>query len=545
MRKIVAIICTIGMLFGLCACKDNGGMDNELFGEFVDFVVSVEEGRDIRVLQLTDIQTLSADCKRYPDRVTVSTPADNLQHYERYVGQVIERYQPDLIIMTGDNVYGEFDDTGKEHLNLIAFMDSFQIPWAPVFGNHDNESYMGVDWQCEQFEKSQYCLFKQRELTGNGNYSVGIAQGGVLKRVFFMLDSNGCGNMSEASKANGHSSTYAGFGGDQINWYTDSILALQENFPQTKISMAFHIQPRAFADGLAKYGYNDNTISSNPINLDYITAAQEAGDFGYIGASLKGAWDTNYRVWNNIKDLGVDSVFVGHEHCNSASVEYEGVRLTYGLKSSTYDRYYTDDKGLGIGGTYITLSQTDGEIADMGLLRYDSAMGWTPPEKDEKPVDEPPQADEKHGVLMGKAYYKYSLDDFSQEEIVFNGGGNPLFFAATEENYSFRFNLTPQNFEGELYILGYTTERKPMKGLGVCLTDKKIFFNGTSRAFTFVNGTTYEIELIFLRLSENTLYATIQINGDTVLWERIDAYGFSPNNVSVYSLFTSDSFTLS
>ena len=71
-------------------------------------------------------------------------------------------------------------------------MNQYDIPWAPVFGNHDNESMKGVDWQCEQLKRAKKCLFLQRELTGNGNYTVGIRKGNELKRVFFMLDSNGC-----------------------------------------------------------------------------------------------------------------------------------------------------------------------------------------------------------------------------------------------------------------------------------------------------------------------------------------------------------------
>ena len=119
--------------------------------ELVDFIVDVEAGRDIRVLQLTDIQTLDAQYTRFPNRGVGTSKTDIFLGYQRYVAQVIERYNPDFIIMTGDNVYGEFDDSGEHHLALIEFMESFNIPWAPVFGNHDNESYMGVDWKCEQY----------------------------------------------------------------------------------------------------------------------------------------------------------------------------------------------------------------------------------------------------------------------------------------------------------------------------------------------------------------------------------------------------------
>ena len=371
--------------------------------DYVDFVVDVEGGRDIRVLQLTDIQTISSDQKRYESRVGSSSVADTYNGYEKYVGQVIERYNPDLIIMTGDNTYGEFDDGGQQFSYLIDFMDSFEIPWAPVFGNHDNESNMGVDWQCEQFENSSYCLFKQRELTGNGNYSVGVTQEGELKRVFYMLDSNGCGAASKASLANGHTKTSAGFGDDQVDWYTKSMKAVKEVYPEAKLSMAFHIQIAAFGNAMAQYGYNSSTIRSNPINLDAIDEAKAKGDFGFIGREPKGAWDTSKVVWNTIKQNGVDSVFVGHEHCNSASIEYQGVRLTYGQKSSTFDRYnclHEDgsikDSGTGggapiMGGTYINLSQADGSIIDAGLYLYDHTLGYEKPEEDKITIDNIPE----------------------------------------------------------------------------------------------------------------------------------------------------------
>ena len=379
--------------------------------DLVDFIVEVESGRDIRVLQLSDVQTISSDQKRYETRSGGNKKTDTFNGYEKYIGQVIERYDPDFIIMTGDNTYGEFDDSGEQLLNLINFMDTFEIPWAPVFGNHDNESNMGVDWQCEQFVNSPYCLFKQRTLTGNGNYSVGLTQDDELKRVFYMLDSNGCGSISQKSLANGHSTSKVGFGDDQIEWYTQSMTELSSYYPDAKLSMAFHIQISVFSDAFSTYGYNSSTIRDNPINLDNNTQAQAKGDFGYIGREPKGPWDNDKKVWNGIKKLGVDSIFVGHEHCNSASITYDGVRLTYGQKSSTYDRYNSEavkDSGIYntsyngtpiIGGTYFNLSSDDGAITDAGLYLYDHELGYERPsdgdgedvEKDEITMDNIPE----------------------------------------------------------------------------------------------------------------------------------------------------------
>ena len=221
-------------------------------------------------------------------------------------------------------------------------METFGLPWAPVFGNHDNESPMGVNWQCEQFEAAEHCLFKQGNLTGNGNYTVGIAQGDDLLRVFYMMDSNGCGSPSEASAE--YVKTGVGFADDQIAWYTADIAALRELAPNVKISFAFHIQLRVFGEVIDKYDEYVKTWTDDiyktyeKVWIDKLENADE-GDFGIIGAGLKNDWGTSAQVFEGMLALGVDSIFVGHEHCNSFSIEYQGVRLQYGQKSSTYDRY--------------------------------------------------------------------------------------------------------------------------------------------------------------------------------------------------------------
>lgn len=41
-------------------------------------------------------------------------------------------------------------------------MDSFQIPWAPINGNHDGEGNADFNWIADEFLKSKYCLLKKR-----------------------------------------------------------------------------------------------------------------------------------------------------------------------------------------------------------------------------------------------------------------------------------------------------------------------------------------------------------------------------------------------
>ena len=353
-------------------------------GEFteglVDFAVEVEEGRDPVVLQLSDPQ--------------FSDWGDPTSYCYNYLQETIEETQPDLILVTGDIVYGKFDEDGQFLLDYIEFMESFKIPWAPIFGNHDNECILGVDWQCEQFENAEYCLFEQRTLTGNGNYSVGLLQGNELLRVFYMLDSNGCdspmvdGNGTPVASEPGKNlvKTTAGFGQDQIDWYTASITTLKTFTPDVKISFAYHIQQAVFEDAIEKYNdaFEEVSASRNALNLSTWDGA-DATDFGCIGHKSGKLWDADYSIWNGMKALGVDSVFVGHEHTNSFSIVYEGVRLQFGQKSSMFDSYSwvfedgsvqggsadkrPDNANALIGGTVIPVSAEDGSIGK-GYIYY-------------------------------------------------------------------------------------------------------------------------------------------------------------------------------
>ena len=356
---------------------------------FADFVIEIPEGRDPIVLQLTDTQIIdSAQCRT---ESRLWQQAKDFWATERmkercfdYITEIVTALNPDLIIMTGDLVYGEFDDSGTTFTSFVSFMDSFRIPWAPIFGNHDNESAKGVDWQCDQFSNASYCLFDQKTLTGNGNYSVGIVQGGILKRIFYMLDSNACGGASAASRENGHTKRILGFAEDQIAWYTQSVQRVKQVYPDVKISFAYHVQQAVFADAFAQYGVTQSTEKPH-IYIDFLPQKRD-GDFGYIGAPLKSPWDKDRAVWNGMKALGVDSVFVGHEHLNSASIVYEGVRLQCGQKTSEYDRWLCVNEETGdfcggytktgtsiIGGSIVVLSKVDGSIADAYIYYCENA----------------------------------------------------------------------------------------------------------------------------------------------------------------------------
>ena len=346
----------------------------------VDFIVDVPAGRDPVVLQLTDTQIIDSSQMRTHDRLSGKAyyywATENMEaRCFKYLRETIEAAKPDLILLTGDNVYGEFDDKGTTLKTLINFMESFGIPWAPVMGNHDTETKLGVDWQCEQYENAEHCLFKQRELNGNGNYSVGIRQNGKITRVFIMLDT-GSDTASAETYGNGHTKSMVGIAQDQIDWYTKAVGRIRQEHPDFKLSFVFHIPMDVFRQPAVEYGMNEKTGKKA---LSHILIDEhpdrKATDFGIINFNISG-WDSSWEVWNGMKELGVDSIFCGHWHAVSASMVYQGVRLQFGQKSSTYDNtnYLTKwgeysfsplDMGMPqVGGTVVPISETDGSILE-------------------------------------------------------------------------------------------------------------------------------------------------------------------------------------
>lgn len=88
-----------------------------LFG--CDFVVKLSTNRrKVRLLQITDTQIIDAQQRRTPDRLRqdeiIAWSSDKFnKNFGNHLKSLITQANPDLIFITGDMVYGSFDDSGK------------------------------------------------------------------------------------------------------------------------------------------------------------------------------------------------------------------------------------------------------------------------------------------------------------------------------------------------------------------------------------------------------------------------------------------------
>lgn len=319
-------------------------------------LINKNKNKEFVILQLTDVQIIDPKQKCYPDRIhgeceTIWLDKDKCAF--NLMKQLVDKVKPDWIVVTGDNVYGEFDKSGNSFIEFVRVMESFKTPWSFVFGNHDGEvnvtynnityeAGIGYKWQCDYIKNNtKYCLFTPgKPSMGYSNYFVEL----VDKEdnplwTFAMLDTHGC-----------RDGETQGINDEQIEFYKNYINDTNSKYnKKIKNFIFYHIPSHQYRLAALKY-YGDEKcfISSDG-------SKNERGDFGQNQEPVCCFQDDKF--WNTIKELDTTvAIFAGHDHINNSSIMYEGIRLTFGMKTGTYD-YHNQ-----LGGTKITIKDNDYNI---------------------------------------------------------------------------------------------------------------------------------------------------------------------------------------
>lgn len=323
-----------------------------------DGVVYKEDGRDFRILQLSDIQIIDPDLdgmtsSMYSELLLSATQRAKYRNKKddfayKYLRKLIENTAPDFIVLAGDNVYGQFDD-GTNFVELMEFIDSYDIPWAYVNGNHDGEKHglgVGLQWQLSYvINNLDNCFYIKGDVgieESFGNYVVRIKDRDLSDFYsMYFLDTHS--DSSEESRAHG---IYTG----QIGWYENTARAIaHENgvsVSEIPSLMFFHIPIYAYAYAMEQYHPGNNGVGKVPEN--------NVGDYGENNSNVyTSSVKYDDGIFEKVVELGsTKGIFCGHTHVNSSSVLYQGVRLTFGMHSSLYDSH----QGGLLGGTLITLN---------------------------------------------------------------------------------------------------------------------------------------------------------------------------------------------
>ncbi|KDP28382.1 hypothetical protein JCGZ_14153 [Jatropha curcas] len=273
---------------------------------------------EFKILQVADMHF--ADGKTTPclDVFPNQTLTCSDLNTTAFVERMIRAEKPDLIVFTGDNIFG-FDATDAAKSLNAAFAPaiSSNIPWAAILGNHDQESTLSREGVMNHIVGLKNTLSKVNPsevhvIDGFGNYNLEV--NGVKGSRFenksvlnlYFLDS---GDYSTVPSIPG----YGWIKPSQQFWFQRTSQRLRRAYmgkPEPQKGPApglvyFHIPLPEFAsfDSTNFTGVRQEGISSATVNSGFFTAMVETGD--------------------------VKAVFTGHDHLNDFCGQLTGINLCY------------------------------------------------------------------------------------------------------------------------------------------------------------------------------------------------------------------------
>lgn len=312
--------------------------------------------RDFKVLQITDIHIGGGAFSLQKDAWAIDA-----------VYTLIKRTKPDLVIATGDIAYpagfqsGSFNNLREAEI-FATLMEKCDVYWALVFGNHDTESYsMYNRKEISDFYSENrwaHCLFQTgptSKVDGYGNYVVNVKNSSnIITHSMFLFDSHAY----PEGDSLGAAWKYDNIHQNQVNWYEEETLrldAINAGRGGGKIlsTAYFHIPLPEYKTAWSAYVDNGNKDTED---VKYVYGvAGETGKIVYCGIGDDNLFEKMAELKNTV------GIFCGHDHLNNFSVEYKGIKLTYGLSIDYLAYYGIVKKTSQRGGTVITV-KTDGTI---------------------------------------------------------------------------------------------------------------------------------------------------------------------------------------
>lgn len=286
-------------------------------------------------------------------------PTKNLLTWNNLRGAVVAE-QPDLIMLTGDLVYG--NPPMEVFCAMLDSLDVYSIPYALVFGNHDAQFGVSNAALLAEARKRPLCVASDVPgITGDGNYqlkiygSAGSAVSGGSRKAGANGSGKGRSNVPEAilwcfdsgeespmSRSISPTYDYSYIHSDQIEWYGKlSALSTQKNGGTPIPALAFmHIPLPEYAEAASK------AIAASEAAP---TGTTEAATTRLCGTRGEGECASRFNSGLFCKMLemkDIMGVFCGHDHDNDYSTTHYGILLAYGRHSGSKNEYYN----LGLNG---------------------------------------------------------------------------------------------------------------------------------------------------------------------------------------------------
>lgn len=225
----------------------------------------------------------------------------------------VKESHPDLIVITGDITM--VPDGEHRLIELRILLDSLEVYWTFVFGNHDYESNLSLLQQAELLKEGSFCIFENGnpDLRGVGNYYFELRNKEKLIALLGFFDSHN----NRTDLLNGESVwSYDYIDPEQIHDAVSVVTALKEKNTSFSSLFFFHIPILDF-----KLEMESNRSGLNGECNEEVSCSKY--DFGL------------FKELSKTKTL--KGIFVGHDHVNDYSFEKEGCLLAFGRCTGHYN----------------------------------------------------------------------------------------------------------------------------------------------------------------------------------------------------------------
>ena len=318
--------------------------------------------RDFKILHLTDVHIGAGFMCQKKDAMALNA-----------VASMVTAEKPDLVVITGDIAYpvpfqaGTINNLNAAKL-FASLMEKLGVYWTMTYGNHDTESYSKYTREdLDKFYSSdelKYCLYEpdSEEVDGYGNNVINIKNSkGIITQSIFTFDSHSYVD----GDVLGLMWKYDNIHENQVDWYKKTVISLNEENQKTidnlelkeksdiKSLAFFHIPLVEQKD--AWYEFADNGFKDTEnVKLHYGVAG-EGNKVVYSGIGEDELFETMLELGST------KGVFCGHDHYNNFSIDYKGIRLTYGMSVDylAYPGIYKEGSQRGC--TVITI-ESDGSF---------------------------------------------------------------------------------------------------------------------------------------------------------------------------------------
>lgn len=436
-RKLVIIVSSILVVMLVLTCFSACETTTEEKDKYVSRTVRVNEDGTYKILQLTDMHFINSTVTNPKLKELKKNYSLRDGWAMEAVTEVVKAAAPDLIIVTGDAIftsdliqtYTKTNDNEAAFWKFARFVDSFKIPWLFIFGNHDEEgsliaregSYQGAKKVLANILKSKelkYCWYDDgpEDITGLGNYIVNVENlDGSINQSLVMLDSGSYLHVvdEKTGKVKGDQRKYEYVHDDQLDWCEAALtdISNKKNNGNLVSSIVFQHIPfpeyktviNGYIDALTALGENwedtikpdgtgtERTVSVTidgkeyPITYHFGVYNDLNGDdehvvsCSYVGKYAGNDYDGGHAFERYLNFGSTKYVFCGHDHRNTYSFTYQGIRITYGMSidysSNGLFDFYDDNQNIydqtaQRGGTLITLKpNSEVEVTQVPFTR--------------------------------------------------------------------------------------------------------------------------------------------------------------------------------